>query len=49
MHIPFHFEFVLLITRIARFCILDNLDNDKVGLEAQTILQYCKYGCTKVK
>ena len=43
----FHFEFV--ITRMARFCILDNLDNDKDGLEAQTILQYWKYGCTKVK
>ena len=42
----FHFEFV--ITRIARFCILDNLDNDKDELEAQTMLQYWKYGCTKV-
>ena len=34
----FHFEFV--ITRIATFYILDNLDNHKDGLEAQTILQY---------
>ena len=43
----FHLEFVII--HVARFCILDNLDSDKVRLEAQTTLQYAKYGCTRVK
>ena len=43
----FHFEFI--ITRIALFCILDNIDNDTNKLEVQIMLQYWKNVCTKVK